>query len=457
MVTFLQGDCLEVLKTLPSESIQCVVTSPPYYGLRDYGVSGQIGLEQSPEEYVGKMVDVFREVWRVLRKDGTVWLVLGDSYAGSNKGYMADGTQVGGKKQMTNKGSVTITSGKQERGRGTYSGNGLKPKDLIGIPWMTAFALRADGWWLRSDIIWNKLNPMPESVTDRPTKSHEYMFLLTKSSKYYYDAQAILVPAAYDGRKDTRMKGSTKYPGGFVPPGDNPNTLHVKGHERWPKRLYPTGNNQSLHDYKHSGYWKEDGTPLFVTNSDGQPARNKRTVWTIPTKPYKGAHFATYPPALVEPCILAGTSEKGCCPECGKPWKRVVVKIPPGRHESEHQTIASGRGKGGDKSKNAMPSVSNTTGWQPTCTCHGHFETIKVQESYMARATGTHDDKKIYIPDDNQPEPVPCVVLDPFCGSGTTGEVSIMYGRDFIGIELNPEYIELAKKRLSEVQMRLKL
>jgi len=306
MYKLIQGDCIEVLRGLEDESVQCVVTSPPYYGLRDYGVDGQIGLEQSPEEYVAKLVAVFREVKRVLRDDGTVWLNLGDSYAGSGRGNNPNG------KQGTNHGTLF------DPDNSGFVPNGLKPKDLIGIPWRVAFALQADGWWLRSDIIWHKPNPMPESVTDRPTKSHEYMFLLTKSARYYYDGDAVKEPLADSTLADKR---------------------NGKG------RL-TTSDNTKYDLPPYSWYRNRKFT-------DPALGRNLRSVWTIPTQSYSGAHFATYPEKLVEPCIKAGT-------------------------------------KAGD------------------------------------------------------------VVLDPFCGSGTTGKVAVKLGRDFIGIELNPEYIELAKKRIGD-------
>lgn len=267
------SDALDALKTLPNESVDMCVTSPPYYGLRDYGVVGQIGLEPTPEEYIDRLVAVFREVRRILRSNGTLWIVIADSYAGSGKNRKKDGTlSKCGKKQKTNHGSV--------------SGNlfmkiplGCKPKDLIGIPWLLAFALRKDGWYLRSDIIWHKPNVMPESVKDRPTKSYEHVFLLAKSRKYYYDNDAVLVPARYDGRKETINKGSSKYEG-VVVPGNNPQSQHVAGkpHERWRFK-------------------------------DGKPVKNRRDVWTVNTKPYKGSHFATFPPELIRPCIRAG------CPE----------------------------------------------------------------------------------------------------------------------------------------------
>jgi len=245
------GDCLDVLRGLDAESVQCIVTSPPYFGLRDYGVEGQIGNESTPDEFVEKMVSVFRESRRVLKDDGTLWLNLGDSYAGSGKGGQSEAKRSENwQPEYANKGKLY----------------GLKPKDLIGIPWMVAFALRADGWYLRSDIIWHKPNPMPESVKDRPTKAHEYIFMLSKSPKYYYDADSILEPANYDGRKDTKFKGAIKSYDGVMP-GAKPQSFAQNGHERWVYKM-----------------------------PDGSPARNKRSVWTVTTKPYKGAHFATFPP-----------------------------------------------------------------------------------------------------------------------------------------------------------------
>ena len=261
--TIIQGDALTRLKELPSESVDCCITSPPYFGLRDYGVEGQIGLEESPEAYVSKLVEVFREVRRVLKDDGIMFLNLGDSYAGSGKGGQSE------EKRSENWQPQYGNKGKRY---------GLKPKDLIGIPWMVAFALRADGWYLRSDIIWHKPNCMPESVKDRPTKSHEYMFLLSKGKKYYYDAEAISEDAI-----NTKMPGKNMR-----------DTRETYGPQN--------GGNSGLRDLKQR-----------YKSGDWPTKRNKRTVWTIPTRPYKGAHFATFPEALVEPCILAGCPEGGIC------------------------------------------------------------------------------------------------------------------------------------------------
>lgn len=251
-VRIITGDCIETLRTLPDGAAQCCVTSPPYYGLRDYGHAGQIGLEETPDAYVARLVDVFREVRRVLRDDGTLWLNLGDSYASDSKW----GGSTGGK-------HVKALHGDAGAGRGKRC-TGLKDKDLIGIPWMVAFALRADGWFLRSDIIWHKPNPMPESARDRPTKAHEYVFLLTKSARYFYDAAAIAEDA-----------------------------------------LQPEGEARITAQHKQAAIGQNQ-TGSLGTNQ-GAATRNARTVWTIATQPYSGAHFATMPPDLAERCIKAGS------------------------------------------------------------------------------------------------------------------------------------------------------
>jgi len=297
----IHGDCLTVLKTLSDGSVNTCVTSPPYWGLRDYGVDGQIGLESTPEEYVARMVEVFREVKRVLRDDGTLWLNLGDSYMGGGGGNYGDGLSVQAHKTHP-------TAGKDK----PKTAKGYKSKDLVGIPWMVAFALRADGWYLRQDIIWHKPNPMPESVTDRCTKAHEYIFLMSKSAKYYFDNEAIMEMSIHAGKI-------------------------VKNN---------AGKNSQMGKYgaTREGFLKDEG--VLVTDN-----RNKRSVWTVTTKPYSGAHFATFPEDLITPCILAGCQQGG-------------------------------------------------------------------------------------------------VVLDPFFGAGTTGVVAKKNQRDFIGIELNTEYIKIAEKRI---------
>ena len=262
----IEGDCIEGMRRLEGQSVNCVVTSPPYFGLRDYGHDGQIGLEASPDAFVAKLVEVFREVRRVLRDDGTVWLNLGDSYTGywgekyAHKPFGSDRTA----DESTPPNKITA-----------FKNWGMKNKNLIGIPWRVAFALQADGWYLRQDIIWHKPNPMPESVRDRCTKAHEYIFLLSKSARYYYDAEAVMEPFA-DERNGN--------PGG--------------GGQYAVDAFQLLGTQRGL----SKGKWNDDGS---------KKGRNRRSVWTVPTRPYKGAHFATFPPDLIRPCILAGCPKDG--------------------------------------------------------------------------------------------------------------------------------------------------
>ncbi len=324
------------------------------------------------------MVEVFREVRRVLRKDGTCWLNLGDSYAGSGRGMNGDGSAgKAGAKQETNAGSNLDFHDKlvESGAIGRYwvaPPPGLKPKDLVGIPWRVAFALQADGWWLRSDIIWSKPNPMPESVTDRPTKAHEYLFLLSKSERYFYDSFAIR-----EGIGEASV---------------------IQAADRDDERL---------------ARW--DAMEKAEQTANG---RNKRTVWEIATRPYPEAHFATYPEALVLPCIQAGTSEWGCCSVCGAPWKRVITvedaegRLGKGYHDHSDDL---GLGQRGVPPASGAP-IKRTTGWQATCT----------HEAIPSRA----------------------IVLDPFLGSGTTALVALKAGRDFVGVELNPDYAALAEDRI---------
>lgn len=317
----LQGDVLDRLHELPDGSVHTCVTSPPYWGLRDYGVSGQIGLERTPDEYVARLVEVFREVRRVLRDDGTLWLNLGDSYnAAGREGH---GTRQGCK-QGTNRASSERADWVRP------SADTLKPKDLCGIPWRVAFALQADGWWLRSDIIWHKPNPMPESVTDRPTKAHEYLFLLSRSATYYYDHEAIKEPGIALNEHDSTGPG-------YAAPGQSPQNGNRKT------------DKQRGHVRRHAGF--KDRWDAMERAQQCSFMRNKRDVWTVATRPYPEAHFATYPTKLIKPCIIAGSPEGG-------------------------------------------------------------------------------------------------TVLDPFNGSGTTGVVALRHGRKYIGIELNPAYVEMARRRI---------
>jgi DNA modification methylase len=387
---------------IPDSSVDCVVTSPPYWGLRDYGLEEQgIGLEPTPEEYCANMVEVFREVWRVLKPTGTVWLNLGDSYSGGGGAHKPEHANPGLSKSAERNGVPTSE-------RDVISG--LKPKDLVGIPWRVAFALQADGWYLRSDIIWSKPNPMPESVTDRPTKSHEYVFLLTKSPRYYYDADAIR--EANKPESEERYKYSLD--GSYTPGWAYPNEQRDKP-QQW--QLNPAG-------------------------------RNKRSVWEITTHPYPEAHFATYPEKLVEPCILAGTSEKGNCAQCGKPWERVVG------HDCEScGALIPVQAK-------ACPKCGYTRDWK-----QGRTESIDMMATdWSTPGRGTPRLPGNYqvfnrSSDDWQPtcgcnaDTVPATVLDPFAGSGTTLAVAQRLGRKSIGADLNEEYLKLASKRLRSISM----
>jgi DNA modification methylase len=304
----LQGDCRDVLRTLPAESVQTCVTSPPYWGLRDYGVAGQLGLEQTPDEYVAELVEVFREVHRVLRPDGTLWLNLGDCYAVSGGGPQgATGQRArqrarreqparGPRKRITASGLDGAGRNQAHALRADEAGRrspGLKAKDLVGIPWRVAFALQADGWWLRADVIWAKPNPMPESVTDRPTKSHEYVFLLTKSERYFYDADAVREPCSYG---DVSGAGADHQPPGGGAP--HRGLRNRSGNKARKYRVDAGGVAEDL-QRGHQGY-------AFPWEDNGQ-GRNRRSVWTITTKPFAGAHFAVMPCDLAEVCIRAGS------------------------------------------------------------------------------------------------------------------------------------------------------
>lgn len=350
---------------LADESVHMVCTSPPYFGLRDYQVDGQIGLEATPAEFVVAMVAVMREVRRVLRPDGTLWLNLGDSYGGvrGNKAAAPDG-------KHRHAAADTPTQAKR----------GTTRKSLMGMPWRVALALQDDGWLLRSDIVWSKGNAMPESVRDRPSRSHEFVFLLSKRPRYYYDAESIKEPV-----KDPE---------------------HTRNHRT--KR-----DGQSTVQVKQ----RTSGGSQVGSSPDGR--RNTRTVWTINTQPYRDAHFAVMPPKLAARCIRAGTSERGVCPACGSPWRRIVERS---RVATRPGTSTKVAGFDSDAIGNRDPlrhvSTTRTLGWEPTCRC------------------GAGD-------------PVPAVVLDPFAGAGTTGVAAVGLGRSFVGVELNPEYAAMADRRIS--------
>ena len=400
------GDALEELRKLPDESVHCCVTSPPYWGLRDYGTASweggdgecdhvetqslkrdssggfppagegtrgtqsatrsstilyrdvcakcgarridkQLGLESTPGEYLERMTAVFREVRRVLRADGTCWVNMGDGY---------------------------------------------QEKQLVGMPWRLAFALQADGWYLRGDIIWHKPNPMPESITDRPTKAHEYVFLLTKAARYFYDADAIREADSGQAHDRHVFTGAPS--------------------------LEPSGGLKNPHG---SGLWQ-----TADANGNG---RNARDVWTIATQAFSDAHFAVFPEKLAEKCIRAGTSEKGACPECGAPWVRVVERGDlqyQQKYEYRQKTRKRDTRETKDKGWSDEEGFAynafyprTTTGWKPTCEC-------------------------------NAGDPVPCTVLDPFGGACTTALVATKLNRGYVMIELNPEYVDMARRRLRD-------
>lgn len=359
------GDVRDALRTLPDESVQTVVTSPPYWSLRDYGHAGQLGLEPTADEYVSNLVDVFRDVRRVLRCDGTLWLNLGDSYARNDRSGGGPG------KQLTNAGSRFVA----EKPRPDVS-----PKNLLGMPWRVAFALQDDGWNLRSDVIWNKPNAMPESCTDRPTKAHEYVFLLTRSERYYYDHVAIMEDAT--GRD----------------PGNHEHKIWANG----------TGEVLGRRSDPHGG----------LKNVGPVEKRNRRSVWTIPTGTFPGAHFATFPRELVDPCVLAGTSEKGCCATCGAPRLRIVERTTATPGQSPGYLLATGMRNDGERGGGFVDHTIRTANWQPTCECNA--------------------------------ESIPCTVLDPFGGSGTTADVALARGRNAILCELNPRYAHMAADRVRD-------
>ncbi len=377
-------DCLEGLRSLPDDCVDCCVTSPPYWGLRDYGVKDQIGLEPTIAAYLARLTQVFHEVRRVLKPDGTLWMNMGDAYATSF--YSHNSLRTVG--QTNGEWSQLGQRGEKQQ-RPTPTAFPFKPKDLIGQPWRLAFALQADGWYLRSDIIWSKPNPMPESVTDRPTKAHEYVFLMSKNPRYFYDADAIREGSITDIESAASMTFGAK------------------------NGKYNT--NEKAHSNDVGKKWKYT------------PTRNKRTVWTIATQPMPDAHFATFPEKLVEPCVLAGTSERGYCGECGRPWVRVVeidgkstyskrkrLGYSPkrGSNERDRQSLDYAGGHG-NNARNV-----ETIGWEASCNCNA--------------------------------DTVPGLVLDPFMGSGTTALVAHRLDRDFIGFELSREYCEIAQKRIGQ-------
>jgi DNA modification methylase len=406
------GHNLELLQAMPSKSVQCCITSPPYWGLRDYGDPGKewpevsfspmpglpemtvpascepLGLEADPWAYVGHLVALFREVRRVLADDGVLFLNLGDSYNAQQ------GQQRLSESSASTRGGGHKVGSVEYRNTRRPTPDGLKPKDLVGIPWRAAFALQADGWYLRSDVIWAKPNPMPESVRDRPTKAHEYVFILAKQGRYFWDQEAT---------REAQSPGTAgRYAEGY-------------------RDRYADGAVDA------KGYRGAVGGSCGMTyNSAG---RNPRTVWTIPTQPYPGAHFAVWPPELAARCIKAGTSAAGCCSECKAPRVRVVVekgaKPPAMSHRGGQRAAGSAydgsgsvRHMSGQEFTRWKAANPDKTAWAPSCECNA--------------------------------ETIPCTVLDPFGGSGTTGLVAREHGRSCVLLEQSPTYADMARARLGQ-------
>lgn len=424
-VTVHVGHVLDCLRALDSDSVQCVVTSPPYWGLRDYGTPpvewgdgwvGSLGREPTPELYVAHLVEVFREVRRVLRVDGTCWLNLGDTYSQRQHG-----------RSQANGSSDGVT-GRGPRGNPVrLMPPGLGKKQLVGIPWRVALALQADGWWLRSDIIWSKPNSMPESVSDRPTQAHEYIFLLTRSATYFYDAEAVREPAQDWGTRDRTF---AKHNG--------------------PAMLV---NGQS----PHRG---------FTNGNQAATGRNLRDVWAVATQPYPGAHFATYPEELALRCIAAGTSERGCCPECGAPWVRVVERSLRPRDLRRPQTrravtLATAKGLT-SKHIIALQAAGITDAGKAQVTQDGcgknTAEVVALAEEAKAALGGYYREFLLTTPTTagwqstctHDRNPTPCTVLDPFAGSGTTLAVARRMERTPVGCEMQPNYLPLIQRRVAE-------
>jgi len=377
-ITLLSGDCRDVLPTLAANSVHMVCTSPPYYALRSYLEAAhpdkhrEIGSESTPDEYLTTMVAVFREVRRVLRPDGTLFLNIGDSYAGGAGGRGDRDSEIGRSDGTTGKPSQKHDGIRLPRPCGN-----AKPKDLLLMPARLALALQADGWWVRSDIIWAKPNPMPESCTDRPTSAHEHVFLLTRSPRYFYDAEAVREEAEAFGRAPNRERLSEK----------NRDSVATGVRNGVPGDTFDVGT------------------------------RNLRNVWTIATHAFSAAHFATYPPELVERCIRAGTSERGCCSACGAPWRRTTdTSYERNRHGHSGRTDASGSNGWDGSAYPNLRKLTTTTGWSASCACAADV--------------------------------VPATVLDPFAGAGTTLLVADRLQRNAIGVELNAAYTEMAMERV---------
>ncbi len=412
----IEGDARQRLCELPERSVQTCITSPPYFRLRDYGVAGQLGLEDTVDEYVQRLVGIFREVRRVLRDDGTMWLNLGDSYAGSwaAQGHRATPAMLATREIANHPKFASRT--------GAIRAAGAKPKDLLGIPWTLALALRADGWYLRRDIIWSKPAPKPESARDRPTTSHEYVFLLSKQPRYFYDGDAIREPSV-----SLDPSHSSYRPSAVALANATGRREFAGKHARSPKVV------------SHAG-------------------RSKRSVWTIATRPFKGAHFATFPPGLVEPMVLAGTAPHACA-ACGTPARRSrgELRLDPSRPHARRALELARRAGLSDAHLDALRAVGLADGRELAHRSCATTPDLKPLAAVAKRALGSYAREflmGIRTPGDwtadceHNDLTGQCVVLDPFSGAATTGLVAIRNGRSFIGIELNPAYAQLGRDRI---------
>ncbi len=413
---------------LEDESVHCIVTSPPYWNLRDYGEHGQLGLERTPAEYLDRMVGIFREARRVLRKDGVLWLNMGDSYIARRGGKVGDNSKLNGSRN-----SATEYRKAKALRRCHRAETGLKHKDLVGMPWRLVFALQDDGWWHRRDIVWNKTNGMPESVTDRPPTSHEYIFMFSRSARYFYDQEALLEPYAYglDHNRNVIRTPASQMPGA---PKHLGLRLGIKrpsgwsgepgGHDKRAGR-YRSGNTERKIEQRGPRGDNHRGSSIpWEATGEGRPIRS---VWTFATQPYPGAHFATFPPELPRRCILLGTSAVGACVK--------YRYIQSHRHGESSKTGQRFDARYDGRSSNAtggaglprLERVTETLGWKPRCSCSS------------AQA------------------PVPCVVLDPFAGAGTTVLVVDRLGRDAVGLEISVEYVKMARKRCAKENLSFPL
>lgn len=420
---------------LADASVHCVITSPPYWNLRKYNVGDeQLGQESTIEEYLDNMGNVFAEVWRVLRPEGTLWLNMGDGFAQSG----GTGAQ-GSTSQRVGRSNVNA----QEKPHSQKPPIGLKAKDLIGMPWRLAFALQAAGWYLRSDIVWHKKNTMPESVNDRPTRAHEFIFLLTKQPRYFYDVHAIKERASDDTHaRYARGRNPSDYPGAqtiantmehMAAKQDGHGRRHAGFNERYANKQREAGVHPKSAP-AGSGIRQNESFSAAVKDVVGM--RNKRDVWSLGSASYPEAHYATFPLELIEPPLLAGTSAHGCCSKCGAPYIRQVEPsaeyakyLGTGFHDHENDDEQGLMQNRGENRQNQMRDETGnhcadyvTTGWKASCSCQDHII-------------------------------VPCTVMDPFFGSGTVGECAEQWGRRWIGLDLG--YQEMQGRRISNVQREL--